>query len=68
MKEDNKAVSDKTKEPKKTSEKKTYKLRDEVKYKGGDYKVVEVLEDEKVHLKNLNSPRSSFIVSESEIG
>lgn len=55
------------KETKKTTEKKTYKLGDEVKSDGKTCKIVEMLEDEKVHLKNLYEPFDSFVVMESEI-
>jgi len=55
-----------SKETKKTTEKKTYKLGDEVKVQGKDCKIVEVLEDAKFHLKNLSEPFDSFFALESE--
>ncbi len=66
MKENNAVVSEKTKETKKTTEKKIYKLGDEVKVKGKDCKIVEVLEDAKFHLKNMNEPFDSFFALEGE--
>ncbi len=42
--------------------KKTYKLYDEVKAYGKNCKIVEVLEPNRFHVKNLDSPFDSFVV------
>lgn len=55
-----------TKETKNTTNKKTYKLGDEVKSDGKTYKIVEVLEDGEFHLKNVNEPFNSFFALEDE--
>ena len=77
MKENNEIVNAKTKENKiqevkqaiaKVAEKKSYKLGDEVKAYGKNCKIVEVLESNRFHVKNLDSPFDSFIVLENEIG
>ena len=71
MKENNEIVSAKTKENKiqevkqaiaKVVEKKAYKLYDEVKAYGKNCKIVEVLESNRFHVKNLESPFDSFVV------
>ena len=71
MKENNEVVSAKTKENKiqevkqaieKVAEKKSYKLGDEVKAYGKNCKIVEVLEPNRFHVKNLDSPFDSFVV------
>ena len=71
MKEDNEVVSANTKENKiqevkqaieKVAEKKSYKLGDEVKAYGKNCKIVEVLEPNRFHVKNLDSPFDSFVV------
>ena len=46
----------------KVAEKKTYKLGDEVKAYGKNCKIVEVLEPNRFHVKNLDSPFDSFVV------
>ena len=46
----------------KVAEKKSYKLGDEVKACGKNCKIVEVLEEGKFHVKNLDSPFDSFVV------
>lgn len=70
MKENNEVVSAKTKENKiqevkqaieKVAEKKSYKLGDEVKAYGKNCKIVEVLEPNRFHVKNLDSPFDSFV-------
>ena len=53
---------------KKAAEKKAYKLGDEVKAYGKNCKIVEVLEPNRFHVKNLDSPFDSFVVLEDEIG
>ncbi len=45
----------------KVAEKKTYKLGDEVKAYGKNCKIVEVLDVDRYHLKNLASPFDSFV-------
>lgn len=65
MKENNTVVNAK-KETKKTTEKKIYKLGDEVKVQGKGCKIVEVLEDGEFHLKNLSEPFDSFFALEGE--
>ena len=71
MKENNEVVSAKTKENKiqevkqaieKVAEKKSYKLGDEVKAYGKNCKIVDVLEPNRFHVKNLDSPFDSFVV------
>ena len=72
MKENNEVVSAKTKENKiqevkqaieKVAEKKkSYKLGDEVKAYGKNCKIVEVLDVNRYHCKNLESPFDSFVV------
>ena len=52
----------------KVAEKKSYKLGDEVKAYGKNCKIVEVLEPNRFHVKNLDSPFDSFVVLENEIG
>ena len=42
--------------------KKSYKLGDEVKAYGKNCKIVEVLEPNRFHVKNLDSPFDSFVV------
>ena len=70
MKENNEVVSAKTKENKiqevkqaieKVAGKKAYKLGDEVKAYGKNCKIVEVLDEERFHLKNLQEPYDSFV-------
>ena len=70
VKENNEVVSAKTKENKiqevkqaieKVAEKKTYKLGDEVKAYGKNCKIVEVLDVDRYHLKNLQEPYDSFV-------
>ena len=70
MKENNEVVSAKTKENKiqevkqaiaKVAEKKSYKLGDEVKAYGKNCKIVEVLDVDRYHLKNLQEPYDSFV-------
>lgn len=45
----------------------SYKRGDEFEFRGKQVKVVEVIEDGRLHCKNLNPPHDSFIVLESEI-
>ena len=45
----------------KVAEKKTYKLGDEVKAYGKNCKIVEVLDEGRYHLKNLQEPYDSFV-------
>lgn len=47
---------------KKVAEKKSYKVGDEVKAYGKNCKIVEVLEPNRFHVKNLDSPFDSFVV------
>ena len=47
---------------KKVAEKKSYKVGDQVKAYGKDCKIVEVLEEGRFHLKNLQEPYDSFVV------
>ncbi|MCZ2397837.1 MAG: hypothetical protein LC100_15005 [Chitinophagales bacterium] len=47
---------------KKVVETKAYKLGDEVKVYGKNCKIVEVLEPNRFHVKNLDSPFDSFVV------
>ena len=47
---------------KQVAEKKSYKLGDEVKAYGKNCKIVEVLEPNRFHVKNLDSPFDSFVV------
>ena len=62
-------MNDKTKENikevqeaiKKVAEKKSYKLGDEVKAYGKNCKIVEVLDVDRYHLKNLQEPYDSFV-------
>ena len=62
-------MNDKTKENikevqeaiKKVAEKKSYKVGDQVKAYGKDCKIVEVLEEGRFHVKNLQEPYDSFI-------
>lgn len=56
-----------TEKVKAPAKKKAYKLNDEVKSDGKTCKIVEVLEDGKLHLKNVDNPFDSFVVNESEI-
>ena len=76
MKENNEVVSAKTKENKiqevkqaieKVAEKKSYKLSDEVKAYGKNCKIVEVLEPNRFHVKNLQEPYDSFIALVEEL-
>lgn len=68
-------MNDKTKENikevqeaiKKVAEKKSYKVGDPVKAYGKDCKIVEVLEESRFHVKNLQEPYDSFIVTTEEI-
>ena len=46
---------------KKVAEKKAYKLGDEVKAYGKNCKIVEVLDVDRYHLKNLQEPYDSFV-------
>ena len=46
----------------KVAEKKSYNLGDEVKAYGKNCKIVEVLEPNRFHVKNLDSPFDSFVV------
>ena len=46
----------------KVAEKKSYKLGDEVKAYGKNCKIVEVLEPNRFHVKNLDSPFDSFVI------
>ena len=46
----------------KVAENRTYKLGDEVKAYGKNCKIVEVLEPNRFHVKNLDSPFDSFVV------
>ena len=69
-------MNDKTKENikevqeaiKKVAEKKSYKVGDQVKAYGKDCKIVEVLDEGRFHLKNLQEPYDSFVILENEIG
>ena len=70
MKENNEVMNAKTKENKiqevkqdiaKVAENRTYKLGDEVKAYGKNCKIVEVLDVERYHLKNLQEPYDSFV-------
>ena len=62
-------MNDKTKENikevkqaiEKVAEKKSYKLGDEVKAYGKNCKIVEVLDVDRYHLKNLQEPYDSFV-------
>ena len=47
---------------KQVAENRTYKLGDEVKAYGKNCKIVEVLESNRFHVKNLDSPFDSFVV------
>ena len=53
---------------KKVAEKKSYKVGDQVKAYGKDCKIVEVLDEGRFHLKNLQEPYDSFVILENEIG
>ena len=75
MKENNEVMNTKIKETKiqevkqaiaKVAEKKSYKLGDEVKAYGKNCKIVEVLEEGRFHVKNLQEPYDSFVVLEEE--
>ena len=46
---------------KRVAEKKSYKLGDEVKAYGKNCKIVEVLDVDRYHLKNLQEPYDSFV-------
>ena len=70
MKENNGVMNAKTKENKiqevkqaiaKVAENRTYKLGDEVKAYGKSCKIVEVLDVDRYHLKNLQEPYDSFV-------
>lgn len=52
---------------KKVAEKKSYKVGDQVKAYGKDCKIVEVLEEGRFHVKNLQEPFDSFVILENEI-
>lgn len=52
---------------KKVAEKKSYKVGDQIKACGKDCKIVEVLETNLFHVKNLNETFDSFIVTTEEI-
>lgn len=45
-----------------------YKRGDEFEFRGKRVKVVEVIEEGRLHVKNQNEPFDSFIVLEDEIG
>lgn len=45
----------------------TYKRGDEFEFRGKQVKVVEVIEPDRLHVKNQHEPFDSFIVLESEI-
>lgn len=45
----------------------SYKRGDEFEFRGKQVKVVEVIEPDRLHVKNQNEPFDSFIVLESEI-
>ena len=45
----------------KVAEKKSYKVGDQIKAYGKDCKIVEVLDEGRFHLKNLQEPYDSFI-------
>ena len=71
MKENNEVMNAKTKENKiqevkqaiaKVAENRTYKLGDEVKAYGKNCKIVEVLDVDRFHVKNLQEPYDSFVV------
>lgn len=53
---------------KKIAEKKSYKVGDQIKACGKDCKIVEVLETNRFHVKNLQEPWDSFVILENEIG
>lgn len=67
-------MNDKTKENikevkeaiKKVAEKKSYKVGDQVKAYGKDCKIVEVLDVDRYHLKNLQEPYDSFVALAEE--
>lgn len=65
MKEKN--IEQVTEAIKKVAEKKSYKVGDEVKAYGKDCKIVEVLEEGRFHVKNLQEPYDSFVILETEI-
>lgn len=65
-KENIKEVKQVTEAIKKVAEKKAYKLGDEVKAYGKSCKVVEVLDTDRYHVKNLVEPFDSFVVLEGE--
>lgn len=44
-----------------------YKRGDEFEFRGKQVKVVEVIEADRLHVKNQNEPFDSFVVLESEI-
>lgn len=52
---------------KKVAEKKSYKVGDRVKAYGKDCKIVELLETNRFHVKNLQEPYDSFVILENEI-
>ena len=56
------------KQNKKTKVIDIYSKGDEFQFKDKQLKVVEILEEGRLHVKNLNEPFDSFIVLESEIG
>lgn len=68
-------MNDKTKENikevkeaiKKVAEKKSYKVGDQIKACGKDCKIVEVLEPNRFHVKNLQEPYDSFIALVEEL-
>lgn len=51
---------------KKVAEKKSYKVGDSVKAYGKDCKIVEVLDEGRFHLKNLQEPWDSFVILQEE--
>ena len=55
-------IKDLVKVVKRVAENRTYKLGDEVKAYGKNCKIVEVLEPNRFHVKNLDSPFDSFVV------
>ncbi len=74
MKENNEVMNANTKENikevkdtiKKVADKKPYKVGDQVKAYGKDCKIVEVLEPNRFHVKNMQEPWDSFVVLQEE--
>jgi len=64
MKENNEVMNAKTK---KTQTQPTFNLGDTFEFDGEQVKVVELLESGNVHLKKVDPPYSSFIVTEGEV-